>query len=75
MKARYIFLNSRGETTLPYSAVQQLSPWEFVLADDAAEPNLGKESPASILEMNGKTYSVAAAGSSDEPPEIEPSET
>lgn len=75
MKARYIFLNSRGETTLPYSAVQQLSPWEFILADDAAEPNLGKESPASILEMNGKTYSVAAAGSSDEPPEIEPSET
>ncbi len=75
MKARYIFLNSRGETTLPYSAVQQLSPWEFILADDAAEPNLGKESQASILEMNGKTYSVAAAGSCDELPEIEPSET
>ena len=75
MKARYIFLSGRGETTLPYSAVQQLSPWEFILADDAAAPNLGKESPASILEMNGKTYSVATAGAGEEPPESDPSES
>lgn len=60
MKARYIFLNSRGETTLPYSAVQQFSPWEFVVADGAALPDFGEQGSVSMNVLEGKTYSVAA---------------
>lgn len=60
MKARYIFLNSRGETTLPYSAVQQFSPWEFVVADNAALPDFGEQGSVSMNVLEGKTYSVSA---------------
>ncbi len=60
MKARYIFLNSRGETTLPYSAVQQFSPWEFVLADGAALPYFGEQGSVSMNVLEGKIYTVSA---------------
>lgn len=60
MKARYIFLNSRGETTLPYAAVQKLSPWEFVVADGAAMPDFGEQGSVSMNVLEGKTYFVSA---------------
>lgn len=60
MKARYIFLNSRGESTIPYAAVQQFSPWELVVADGVAMPDLGEQESASMNELEGKTYSVSA---------------
>lgn len=60
IKARYIFLNSRGETTLPYSAVQQFSPWELILADDATMPDFGQQGAVSLMDMEGKTYTVTA---------------
>lgn len=60
MKARYIFLNSRGETTLPYSAVQQFSPWEFVVADGAALPDFGEQGSVSMNVLEGKIYTVSA---------------
>ena len=60
MKARYIFLNSRGESTIPYAAVQQFSPWEFVVADGAAMPDFGEQGSVSMHVLEGKTYSVSA---------------
>lgn len=60
MKARYIFLNSRGESTIPYAAVQQFSPWELVVADGVAMPDLREQESASMNKLEGKTYSVSA---------------
>lgn len=60
MKARYIFLNSRGGSTIPYAAVQQFSPWELVAADGAAMPDFGEQGPASLHELEGNVYSVTA---------------
>lgn len=60
MKARYIFLNSRGESTIPYAAVQQFSPWEFVVADGAAMTDFGEQGSVSMNVLEGKTYSVTA---------------
>ena len=62
LEARYIFLNGRGETTLPYSAAQQLSPWEFVVADGAVLPDFGAETPVNLHDLDGQSYSVAASG-------------
>lgn len=61
IKARYIFLNSRGESTIPFAAVQLLSPWEFVVADDAVLPDFGAEEPANLHELNELYYSVVAS--------------
>lgn len=60
MKARYIFLNSRGESTISYAAVQQFSPWEFVVADGAAMPDFGEQGFVSAKVLEGKVYSVSA---------------
>lgn len=60
MKARYIFLNSRGESTIPYAAVQQFSPWEFVVADGAALPDFGEQGSVSMKALEGEVYSVPA---------------
>lgn len=73
MKARYIFLNSRGESTIPYAAVQQFSPWEFVVADGAALPDFGEQGSVSMNVLEGKTYSVTAketAGESNVEPDF-----
>ena len=73
MKARYIFLNSRGENTIPYAAVQQFSPWEFVVADGAAMPDFGEQGSVSMNVLEGKTYSVTAketAGESNVEPDF-----
>lgn len=67
MKARYIFLNSRGETTLPYAAVQQFSPWEFVVADEATMPDFGEQGSVSMNILDEKTYSVTAKETEKEP--------
>lgn len=58
IKARYIFLNGRGETTLPYSAVQQFSPWEFILADDATLPDFGQQEAVNLMDIDGEIYTV-----------------
>ena len=44
----------------PYAAVQQFSPWELVVADGVAMPDLGEQESASMNKLEGKTYSVSA---------------
>ena len=58
LTATYTFLNSRGESTLPYSAIKQLTSNGLIVADNAALPDFGSVTPSNLHQLNGELYSI-----------------
>lgn len=52
------FLNSRGESTLPYSAIKQLASNGLIVADNAVLPDFGSVTPSNLHPLDGELYSI-----------------
>lgn len=58
LTATYTFLNSRGESTLPYSAIKQLASNGLIVADNAVLPDFGSVTPSNLHPLDGELYSI-----------------